>query len=190
VGQLSHIKEREIQPGQSIACGEPNGQEMRNTMRGPYDTRSLTLDQIPQAFPLISLTVPDLSFERWSDYATSFFGPSGPAMPGEIVTVQNADRYIYGLAICQPKSDLYHGRILDVENFVTLDLTGGRRAASVLLKAAEDRARAWDCGCVCVSLLGSDAADSRTCGHSAMLLFHTCGYVGDAKRLAKNLKLG
>jgi len=171
-----------------MSCGEPNGQEMRSAMRGPFDARSLTPEQIPQAFPLISVTAPELSLERWADYAASFIGPSGSAMPGEIVTVQNAERYIFGLAICQPRSDLYEGRILDVENFVTLDLTGGRRAAGVLLKAAEDRARAWDCGCICVSLLGNEGAGPRRCCHPATLLFHTCGYVGDAKRLAKKLK--
>ncbi len=173
-----------------MSRGEPNGQEMRNAMRGPFDARSLTPEQIPQAFPLISVTAPELSLERWADYAASFIGPSGPAMPGEIVTVQNADRYIFGLAICQPKCDLYQGRILDVENFVTLDLTGGRRAASVLLKAAEDRARAWDCNCICVSLVRNDGADPRMGDHPATLLLRTCGYVGDAKRLAKNLKGG
>lgn len=162
---------------------------MHGAMHGPYDTRLLTVNQIPQAFPLISLTAPDLSYERWTDYAMSFFGPSDPATTGEIVTVQNVDGYIYGLAICQARPDLCHGRILEVENFVTLDLTGGRRAAGVLLNAAEDRARAWDCGCVCVSLL-EKGDGPPTSGHPAMLLFQTCGYVGDAKRVAKNLKLG
>ena len=157
-------------------------------MRGPYDARSLTPEQIPQAFPLISVTAPGLSLERWEDYASSFFGPSGPAMTGEIVTVQNAEGYIYGLAICNPRPDLCHGRILEVENFVSLDLTGGRRAASVLLKAAEDRARAWDCACICISLLGIDNSEPCARGHPAVLLFQTAGYVGESKRLAKSLK--
>ena len=160
---------------------------MCGAMRGPFDARALTRDQIPQAYPLISITAPGLSFERWADYAASFFGPAGPAMPGEIVTVQNAERYIFGLAICRPRLDLCHGRILEVENFVTLDLTGGRRAARVLLSATEDRARSWDCDCICVSLLGN-GADPRVRGHPAIPLFQTSGYVGEAKRLAKTLR--
>ena len=165
---------------------------MRPIMHGPYNARILTLEQTPQAFPLISITAPGLSLERWLDYAASFFDAPGPTSRGEIVTVQNSDGYIHGLAICHPRPDLHHGRLLDVDNFVTLDLSGGRRAAGVLLDAAEERARAWNCACICVSLLGAVTGgdDPPSRGRPDLLLFQTAGYFGGPDRMAKRLGAG
>ena len=55
--------------------------------------------------------------------------------------------------VAQWAQPVLHGsRILEVENFVCLDLTGGRRAASTLLRATESCARNWNCSYIRLSL--------------------------------------
>ena len=86
------------------------------------------------------------------------------------------------------KWDLRRGNVLLVENFVSLDLTGGRSAAAALIRAAEQRARVWDCDILCLSLLDPRLrhclCDVR---HPAAELLKTAGYREEPLRLSKHL---
>ncbi len=157
-------------------------------MFGIYVIGSLSAEQIPQAFPVIKAVNPEITLESWSNYAALFVAQPSTLEPSGIVTVQCPNGYIHGLTCCRARQDLRLGRVLAVENFVSLDLAGGRRAAGVLLHATEDKARDWNCVCVCLSLLG-EAARQAAAGrdHPVVQLFQTEGYRQEPLRLAKSL---
>ncbi len=157
-------------------------------MYGVYVIGSLSPEQIPQAFPVVKAINPEITLESWSNYAALFVAPPSKLEPSGIVTVQCPKGYIHGLACCRAKHDLQLGRVLAVENFVSLDLAGGRRAAGALLQATEDKARDWNCICVCLSLLGETARQAAAGrDHPVVQLFQTEGYRLEPLRLAKSL---
>ena len=156
-------------------------------MANPYIVRPLTTDQIAQAFPLLAVLDPDLTLERWTDYAAAFIEPSKDG-PRAIMTVQNAQGYIYGLASCQRRCDLHHGCVLEVENFVSLDLTDNKVAANALLTVIESLAREWGCGHISLSLLDAGTRGNlRLPRQPATSLFDFAGYHEESFRLGKEL---
>ncbi len=119
----------------------------------PYIVRPLDAKQVAQAFPLVRILDPHLTLDSWLSYAQAFIEPSRNFGRRDIITVQSRQGYIHGLAACRLKPVLHGGRVLEVENFVCLDLTGGQRATSTLLRATESCARNWNCSYIRLSLL-------------------------------------
>lgn len=157
-------------------------------MPSPYIVRPLTAEQIAQAFPLLVVLDPGLTFDRWSDYASAFVEPTQDAEPRRIMTVQNAQGYIYGLASCRRRCDLHHGCVLEVENFVSFELTGNKAAANALLTVIEALAREWDCGHISLSLLDPRMRSQLRAPHEpATSLFDVAGYHEEPFRLGKEL---
>ena len=149
-------------------------------MSDTYHVHPLAPEQVTLAFPLVKAIAPDMTLERWRVYAGPFLRqPEGQAAR-KILTVQCEKGYIHGLAFCCCKPDLRLGCILEVENFVSLDLIGGKRAGRVLLKAVEKQARSWCCSHVRVSLL-----DGETRSHPVGAEFRNSGYRQEPDRLAK-----
>lgn len=118
----------------------------------PYIVRPLDAKQVAQAFPLVRILDPHLTLDGWSSYALPFIERPRELDKRDIITVQSRQGYIHGLAACLLRPVLHGSRILEVENFVCLDLTGGRRAASTLLRATESCARNWNCSYIRLSL--------------------------------------
>ena len=159
-------------------------------MPNPYIVRPLTTAQVAQAFPLLVVLEPGLTLDRWSDYASAFVESAPDTEPRQIMTVQNSQGYIYGLASCRRRCDLQHGCVLEVENFVSLDLTGNKVAANALLAVIESLAREWDCGRISLSLLDPRMRDSlRAPQEPATSLFDFAGYQEEPFRLGKALQL-
>ena len=157
-------------------------------MPSPYIARPLSSGQIAQAFPLLAVLDPELTLERWSDYAAAFVEPPDDAEPRRIMTVQNAQGYIHGLASCRRRCDLRYGCVLEVENFVSLDLTGNKVAANALLKVIEALAREWGCQHISLSLLDPRMRRHlRTPHRQATSLFDLAGYHEEPFRLGKEL---
>ena len=159
-------------------------------MPKPYIVSPLTNAQIGQAFPLLVVLDPGLTLDQWSDYAAAFIAPSPGAEPRRIMTVQSSQGYIYGLASCRRRCDLRHRCVLEVENFVSLDLTGNRVATNALLTVIESLAREWDCQRISLSLLDPRMRDSlRAPEEPANSLFDLAGYQEEPFRLGKALQL-
>jgi hypothetical protein len=157
-------------------------------MAGPYIVRPLDQERIAQAFPLVMVLDPGLTLDRWSRFATAFVRSMDSPEPREIITVQNEQNYIHGLASCRLRRDLHHGRVLEVENFVSLDLTGHRCAARALLEGMEELARDWNCSHICLSLLNPRLRTYLRDAHSrAGDLFDCAGYREEPFRLGKDL---
>jgi hypothetical protein len=151
-------------------------------MSETYHIRPLAPEQLAQAFPLVKAIEPDMTLERWLVYVGTFLQHREAQVARKILTVQCDRGYIHGLAFCRFKPDLRLGCILEVENFVSLDLAGGKRAGRALLKGTEQQARDWGCGYVRLSLL-----DGETRHHPVTATIRGSGYRPETDRLAKQL---
>lgn len=155
-------------------------------MSDPYVVRPLAPDQIAQAYPLVSIFDPELTQEQWSDYAKALITQPSGADHHSIITVQDTQRYIYGLSVYWLRPDLREGWVLDIENFAVVDITGHRNAAKVLLRALEDLARRLNGSCVSISLLNPRMRKwLREPNNPAMDLFRAAGFRGEQLRLRK-----
>ena len=177
-------------------------------MTGAYLVRPLAYGQIPQAFPLVSMLDMALTMEQWQDYAGAMIrtpgernghasmvgGPvaAGPETPGgpqegrSMLSVQSGQGHIYGVSAYWLKPDLRRERVMEIENFAVVDVTGTRRAARVLLDGLEALAREQGCSCIVISLLNPMIRRRLRDEQEATVdLFKATGFQGDYMRLRK-----
>jgi hypothetical protein len=164
-------------------------------MTGAYLVRPLDYDQIPQAFPLVSMLDVALTMEQWQDYAAALVQAAG-AEPREVavgphaghrmLSVQSAQGHIYGVSAYWLKPDLRRERVMEIENFAVVDVTGTRRAARVLLDGLEALAREQDCSCIVVGMLNPMMRRRMRDEQEATAdLFKATGFQGDFMRMRK-----
>ena len=94
-----------------------------------------------------------LTMERWPVYARALTEASDDPADHKILSVQSGQGHIYGVSAYWLKPDLRRNRILEIENFAVVGVTGTRRATRVLLDGLEDFARCQDCSCMVINLL-------------------------------------
>jgi len=145
------------------------------TLQRPYVTRSLSLDRVSQAFPLIHAAELELSLGQWVKYAKDHLQGKTPDRDGErgIATIESDDGYIHGLFLYTVDCDLKRGRSLRCEHIVALDLFDGEKVAASILDAIHDLARKHRCGAVSVSVQfknGSFHELLEHAGHSKELI--------------------
>lgn len=148
--------------------------------------RPLAAEQIPQAYPLVTLFDGELSLEQWTVYASGLLnGTNGSGIPG-ILTVQTPDRYIYGLSVSWLRPDLWRGTILEIDNFAVIDMARGRTIADLLLKALENLGRESGCSCLSIKLITPKMRRwLRAVEGSEKDLFSAAGFRSDRLRLRK-----
>ena len=175
-------------------------------MTGAYLVTPLVYGQIPQAFPLVSMLDIALTMEQWQDYAGAMIpppgGPNGRRMdagvPGRtealvgpheghrMLSVQSEQGHIYGVSAYWLKPDLRRERVMEIENFAVIDVTGTRRAARVLLDGLEALAREQNCSCIVIGLLNPMIRRRLRDEQEATVdLFKATGFQGDYMRLRK-----
>ncbi len=155
-------------------------------MSDPYVVRPLAPEQIPQAYPLVAIFDPKLTKEQWADYAAALVSGQGEGEHHSIITVQSTQDYIYGLSVYWLRPDLREGKILEIENFAVVDITGNRLAAKMLLQALQDMAFDRGCSCISISLLNPQMRKwLREPKNPAMDLFRAVGFRGEQLRLRK-----
>ena len=174
-------------------------------MTGAYLVRPLAYGQIPQAFPLVSLLDVALTIGQWQDYAGALIEQvdrksdaqaAGGPEPSDtfsgrhrMLSVQSEQGHIYGVSAYWLKPDLRRERVMEIENFAVIDVTGTRRAARVLLDGLEALAREQDCSCIVVSLLNPMIRRRLRDEQEATAdLFKATGFQGDYLRLRKCFK--
>ena len=132
-----------------------------------------------QAYPIIQIVVPELTFQAWCRFARSLI--SEDERRGGIVTVDNEQNYIVGLAAYRLEQDLRGGCSLLVDHFVAVDLIQREAVAQTLIAELESLARRNHCSAVHTRLPGIGASPSaswlvelmRTHGHDVnQLLLH------------------
>ncbi len=155
-------------------------------MSGNYSVRPLTLERIPEAFPVVAYLDDGVTAESWSDYARAVVGANGQDDGHGIMTLLDPQQRIVGLSAYTIRADLQCGRVLVVENFAVATLVGTRQAAATLLAAMEQLARERDCLCVAVSLLDRNVRRSPESHRSqTRQLFQGAGFRLDLARLCK-----
>ncbi len=155
-------------------------------MSGHFLVRPLTPDRVREAFPLVSVFHRDLSKDAWSEYAAAFVELSENGQRHGIMTVQSDAGYIHGLSAYHVKSELRRGSVLQVENFVVMDLFGAKRVAKMLLDALEGLARSHQCHCMSLTLLDPHMRRwLRETQRPAPDLFAAAGFRGEPLRLRK-----
>ncbi len=106
-----------------------------------------------------------------------------------MLSVQSGQGHIYGISGYWLKPDLCRVRVMEIENFAVVDVTGTRRAARVLLDGLEALAREQDCSCIVVSLLNPMSwRRLRDEQEATADLFKATGFQGDYMRLRKCFK--
>lgn len=177
-------------------------------MTGAYLVRPLEQDQIPQAFPLVSMLDVALTMEQWQDYAGALIQPEDdrnghrrdapvagvlpnggskdPHGGHRMLSVQSEQGHIYGVSAYWLKPDLRRERVMEIENFAVVDVTGTRRAARVLLDGLEALARSRNCSCIVIGLLNPMIRRRLRDEQEATVdLFKATGFQGDYMRLRK-----
>ena len=103
-----------------------------------------------------------------------------------MLSVQSAQGHIYGISASWLKPDLRRERVMEIENFAVIDVTGTRRAARVLIDGLEALAREQDCSCIVVSLLNPMIRRRlRDEQEATANLFKATGFQGDYMRMRK-----
>lgn len=177
-------------------------------MTGAYLVKPLGYGQIPQAFPLVSMLDMALTMEQWQDYAGAVIQPPGdrnghrvdpsmargplvgvpsdPHVDRSMLSVQSGQGHIYGVSAYWLKPDLRRERVMEIENFAVVDVTGTRRAARVLLDGLEALARKQGCSCIVIGLLNPMIRRRLRDEQEATVdLFKATGFQGDYMRLRK-----
>jgi hypothetical protein len=103
-----------------------------------------------------------------------------------MLSVQSGQGHIYGVSAYWLKPDLRRARVMEIENFAVVDVTGTRRAARVLLDGLEALAREQDCSCIVIGLLNPMIRRRLRDEQEATVdLFKATGFQGDYMRLRK-----
>lgn len=138
-----------------------------------YVTKQLDARRIDQAFPVVQTAFPKISVDRWRAYAqTLLCGKGGKARPkapkpadmagnvvplvippsSGVIVAQLGLGYIHGLFAYQVLPNLGHGKVLQVDMFVALDLFDPEAAAESLLLEMERLGRVLHCDAIHLSL--------------------------------------
>jgi len=115
--------------------------------------RRLTPERIAQAYPVIRIALPDLSFDAWCRFAQEqIAGDDEP--PRGIVTVDSEQDYIVGLGAYRLERDLQDDRVLIANHFVAVDLIRREVVAETLARELESVAKQHRCSALHTHLPG------------------------------------
>lgn len=123
------------------------------------EVRTLTDPVIAQAFPIVQLTVPNLTLEEWTQFANDHMASSRAAEGGILTVVDDRD-YILGLLDYTIDGELGAGRTLTVKNLMAVDFldTSKKDVAGALISAMEKLA--VERGCATIHTLVSEPGNS------------------------------
>lgn len=112
--------------------------------------KSLTADQLDQAFPLIQAIAPSITLEEWRAFAEPLLEkPSGaPQAQGGVLIAEDERGYISGLVAYRVQQDLMHGSVLVAEHFIAFDFFERDRIADALARALEGLAAGHRCAAI------------------------------------------
>ena len=115
-------------------------------------TRHLTFERIPQAYPVITMAMPELSFDAWCSFAKAQIAEDEP--PRGIVTVDSEQDYIVGLGAYRLERDLHDDRVMIANHFVAVDLIRREVVAETLANELESVAKRHRCSALHTHLPG------------------------------------
>ena len=110
-------------------------------------TKSLAIEEIDQAFPLVQATLPQVGLDQWRRFAQSQIRTRKPRVSG-IQSVLAEQKYIAGLSIYRIEQDLCHGPALIADHFMALDLFDRTAVIHALAEFLENLGRQRGCTAV------------------------------------------
>ena len=126
--------------------------------------------EIPEAYPLIQATCPDVDLDTWKQFASFFVDCPNSG----ILALRDAANCICGVGAFRLDRDLRAGPILTIHLFTAADLFNSSRIVQVLLDAAETRAR--DLGCTGLQIRLSENQSKLASRLSALGLLSGAGF--------------
>jgi len=126
-----------------------------------YVAKALDSRRVDQAFPVVQTRYPKLGIDQWRAFAAEMVDGEADgknivamrtARPVGIVVAQIGHGYIHGLFAFQVVHDLSHGRTLQVDLFIALNLFDPVSVADALLQEMERVARQHRCDAIHLSL--------------------------------------
>lgn len=137
-----------------------------------------------RAFPLVQSIRADLSLEEWLEYVDKT--TLGNMVERGIVAAVNARGYVEGLFCFEVEDDLIHGKVLNVDNFVSVDLYGRNGATDLLLAEMDRVATQAGCKALHITMNEGKAMLPRACT-STFGRLREAGMKIDAVRLCKTV---
>ncbi len=124
--------------------------------------KPLSAEKFDLAFPLSQLLAPELTLERWREFADAMTGSmSAPSGHHGIVVLEDSAGYVFGLFSYTDGLDLMHGPTLRVENLVVPHFVEGSEAAGLMEREMHEIARRLDCRAIVVHLAPSPGTEPR-----------------------------
>ncbi len=145
--------------------------------------RDLDDGRVDQAYPLVRTALPDLSLEHWRGFLEDHLRQEASG----VVVVENRSGIMYACAAFRARQDLRHGRCLDVDPLVVMDLVGAATVAKTLDESLLAFARRFDCSGLRIQLARIGALGPEDPAISAFL---RCGLAADALGLSKKVAVG
>ena len=122
------------------------------------DTRPLSVDQIPLAYPLVQAALPQVTLDAWRGFAAKQLSGQDPPVTG-ILTVASPLGCLTGLCSYRVDESLLHGRTLTIDNFVAVDLLDRGAIAETLAMGVEGLAQVNHCTAIHINLIRPAAPD-------------------------------
>lgn len=148
-----------------------------------FRVKVLVAERVDDAFPVARAAVPDLTLERWRQFARLALLPAAAPTASGILVVENPRGYIQGFCTYRLQHDIRHGTTMAVDDLIAIDLLDSAPIAAALLEALEARARAT--GCDVLQLHVPDLAASSAAASGLYEHLRQAGHAVDALRLAK-----
>ncbi len=120
----------------------------------------LTPERIPQAFVLIQVSIPEVQLEDWVAFA-AHLASAEHVDKGALIAL-NEQGYIVGLCCYHLEDTLRHGRTLNVDHFLALDLFDLTSVALTLAESAHSLAQELGC-CAIYTCLERGAGATNHC---------------------------
>lgn len=122
-------------------------------MTEKYLVKPLGGEQALQAYPLAQSASPQLTLDQWLGYVRDLCQDGADESPtGGVMSVQNSDGYIFGIYCHEVETNIQHGKVLKVSNFVAANLYDSTGVANGLIDSMAAVARDHGCAAVHVDL--------------------------------------
>jgi hypothetical protein len=142
--------------------------------------------RIALAWTLITSLHPDLTLENWTIFCKKNI-VSSPLDIG-ILTAEDSRGYLHGLYSYSLLEDFKRGKVLEIKNFVAVDLYGRSSVAEQLIASMEKRAQHLKCAYYQVILPGTPSAQGETASLIGTCL-HKHGHIISGTCLTKAVNI-
>jgi hypothetical protein len=120
---------------------------------GPQLTpRLLDRSSIDKAYPLVRGIMPNVTLERWTEFAKPYFAARSPKWPRGLMTIQNGEGYILGLFGFEVRDELHSNRTLFIYNIIVPQIPGHDLIWTVVIRTAETLATINGCRTIQIKL--------------------------------------